>query len=125
MARGTIREDAAVLVIDDDPALAQSLKFAFEVDGLRVSTFPDAESVLEADLPKRGCLVIDMKLPGLDGLALLKALRSKGVTLPAVLITTNPPLVLKAQAARAGLPIVEKPLLQDELIETVRDLLKA
>jgi two-component system, LuxR family, response regulator FixJ len=117
---------AVVLVVDDDSALAESLQFAMELEGFKVQTFADAESLLSARAyPKRGCLVIDVKLPGIDGLELLKQLRARGVTLPAVLITTNPTSSLRVHAAAAAAPIVEKPLLQDELIDTVRSLTAA
>jgi FixJ family two-component response regulator len=75
--------------------------------------------------PKRGCMVIDMKLPGISGLELLHRLRARKVTLPAVLITTHPPSSLRIHAAAADVPIVEKPLLRDELIDTVRNLVAA
>jgi hypothetical protein len=55
----------------------------------------------------------------------VRRLRAREVTLPAVLITTNPPSALRIHAARADVPIVEKPLLRDELIDTVRTLVAA
>lgn len=117
---------AAVLVVDDDPALLESLKFAIELEGFRVETYHDAESLLAANaLPGRGCLVIDVKLPGIDGLELVRRLRARKVKLPAVLITSNPSPSLKVLAAAVEVPIVEKPLLQDELMDTVRRLLAA
>lgn len=117
---------SVVLVVDDDAALAESLKFAMEIEGLRVQTYPDAESLLRSEaLPHRGCVVIDVKLPGIDGLELLRRLRERGVGLPAVLITTNPAPALRGHAAAANVPIVEKPLLRDELLDTVRRLLAA
>lgn len=115
------KKSAVVFVVDDDPDLLRALKFAFEVEGLEVQTYTDGETLLaQGKLPNAGCLVIDLKLPGIDGLALVRALRRKGVTLPAVLITSNPPPAVRAQALRLGLDIVEKPLLRDELTEAVR-----
>jgi two-component system response regulator FixJ len=117
---------AVVLVVDDDAALTEALKFAMELEGFSVETYPDGESLLKLNaFPKRGCIVIDMKLPGIDGLELVRRLRARQVTLPAVLITTNPPSALRIHAAAADVPIVEKPLLRDELIDTVRTLVAA
>jgi two-component system response regulator FixJ len=115
-----------VLLVDDDAALAEAVKFAMELEGFAVQTYPDGESLLNLkSFPKRGCLVIDVKLPGVDGLELLRRLRARRVMLPAVLITTNPPPSLRIHAAAADVPIVEKPLLQDELIDAVRALVAA
>jgi FixJ family two-component response regulator len=126
MDQMTVSTGSVVLVVDDDAALAESLKFALGLEGFAVQTYPDAESLLGAGrLPGQGCLVLDVKLPGMDGLELLHRLRARKVTLPAVLITTHPTPALRVHAAAAGVPIVEKPLLRDELVETVRDLLNA
>jgi FixJ family two-component response regulator len=112
-----------VILVDDDAHVLAALKFSFEVEGFEVRPYPDAESLLaEADFHPTGCLVLDYKLPGINGLELLKILRSRGVALPAVLITTPTPDVL-ARAANAGVPVVDKPLLTNALVETVRRLM--
>jgi FixJ family two-component response regulator len=110
-----------VLVVDDDADLLRALKFAFEVEGMEVLAYADGESLLaQGKLPEAGCLVIDFKLPGIDGIALVQSLRRRGVSLPAILITSSPSPAVRAQASRLGLDIVEKPLLRDELTEAVR-----
>lgn len=111
----------AVILVDDDPAVAHAVQFSFDLEGLDVRSYRDAESLLASrDMPKSGCLVLDQNLPGIDGLSLLERLRATGVKLPAILITTNPRAVLRNRAATAGVPIVEKPLLTDALLTTVR-----
>lgn len=113
-----------VTLVDDDPAVTHAMQFSFDLEGLDVRSFRDAESVLAADdLPQTGCLILDHNLPGMDGLALLERLRAKGVSLPAILITTNPRTALRNRAAAAGVPIIEKPLLTDALLTTVRKAL--
>lgn len=110
-----------VVLVDDDAALANAIQFAFELDGLDVRTYPDGETLLRSgDLPEAGCFVLDLHLPGIDGLDLLKVLRARGTRLPAVLITSNPSRELKARARCAGVSLVEKPLLGDALLETVQ-----
>ncbi len=114
----------AVILVDDDPAVTHAMQFSFDLEGLDVRSFRDAESVLAADdLPQTGCLILDHNLPGMDGLALLEQLRAAGVRLPAILITTNPRTALRNRAAAAGVPIIEKPLLTDALLSTVRKAL--
>ena len=113
-----------VLLVDDDPAVTHAVQFSFDLEGLEVRGYQDAESLLGCeDLPERGCLVLDYNLPGIDGLELLEHLRGRGVRLPAVLITTNPRPRIQLRAAAAGVPIVEKPLLSDALLTTVRNAL--
>lgn len=113
-----------VFLVDDDPAVAHAVQFSFDLEGLDVRSFSDAESLLASgDLPQRGCLILDYNLPGADGLELLDRLRANGVRMPAVLITTNPRTLLRARAATAGVPIIEKPLLTDALLTAVRSAL--
>jgi two-component system, LuxR family, response regulator FixJ len=114
-----------LILVDDDAAVLSALKFAFEVEGFDVRAYADGESLFSApDIPDLGCLILDYKLPRLNGLQILRRLRRRGVALPAVLITTPEPIVV-AQAASANVPIVEKPLLTSALLDTVRGLLKA
>ena len=110
-----------ILLVDDDPAVRASLAFSLELEGFLIETFECGEDLAErADYPDPGCLVIDYRLPGMDGLALLRLLRGKGVALPAVMITSAPTRKLRSEAAEAGAVIVEKPLLCDELSAAVR-----
>lgn len=114
----------AVFLVDDDPAVAHAVQFFFDLEGLDVRSFRDAESLLASgSLPKKGCLILDYHLPGVDGLELLDRLRANDVRMPAVLITTNPRPHLRARAAAAGVPIIEKPLLTDALLTAVRSAL--
>lgn len=112
-----------LILVDDDVAVLSALKFLFEVEGFDVRAYANAESLLsERNIPDAGCLVLDYRLPGLNGLELLGKLRGRGVTLPAVLITTPTPLV-REKAAAAGVPMVEKPLLTGALLDTIKALL--
>lgn len=115
------KAQAVVLLVDDDAAVAHALKFALELDGFQVRTFPEGDALLAVgELPTRGCLVLDVNLPGMNGLELLARLRARKVALPAVLITSHPNAALRAGAAAAGVPIVEKPLMADALSDVVR-----
>ncbi|HLK24931.1 MAG TPA: response regulator [Caulobacteraceae bacterium] len=114
-----------VVIVEDDDDLRRALTFAFELEGFRVSSFPSAEALLgQASILGRPCLVIDYWLPMMTGLALLNRLREQGHDLPAVLITT-PTREIERRAALAGIPIVDKPLLNNALVAKVRDLLNA
>jgi two-component system, LuxR family, response regulator FixJ len=110
-----------LLVVDDDAAVLNSLKFHLEIEGFEVRPYASAEALLnEPDLPSSGCLLIDYRMPEMTGLELLAKLRSNGVALPAILITGHPGLAVRQNAAQAGVAIIEKPLLGNGLTETIR-----
>ena len=108
-------------LVDDDAAVRHALSFAFETAGISVATFSDGESALAAsDQQSWRCLVLDERLPGVSGLSLLHQLRSAGVTAPSFLITSHPSLVTRKRAVAAGIEIIEKPLLDNQLLTKVR-----
>lgn len=120
--KGSPPGDVIFLVEDDEP-LREALRLIFEVEGFQVRAFADAETLLvDTEAPAGGCLVLDQKLPGMDGLDLVKDLRSRGIDLPTVLITT-PTATVTRRAAACGVPLVEKPLLNQALLTTVLTLL--
>jgi two-component system response regulator FixJ len=110
-----------VIVVDDDAAVRGSLKFALEIEGFAVRTYTKGDDLMsEAALSDCACLVIDQKLPGMTGMDVVAALRSQRIATPAILITSHPNDALQERAAQAGIPIVEKPLLGNALIDRVR-----
>jgi FixJ family two-component response regulator len=110
-----------VIVVDDDPAVRNSLKFSLEIEGFTVRDFASAAELLNAgELPGCSCLVIDQKMPGMCGLDLIARLRERRSLVPAILITSNPTPALTERAARANTPIVEKPFLGNALVDKIR-----
>lgn len=116
--------EPVVVVVENDIAVLTSLKFTLELEGFRAETYPDSESLLRRESAEAiGCLVLDYFLPDMNALDLLARLRAAGVTAPALLITTNPGPALRRSAAAAAIPIIEKPLLSNLLIDTIRSRL--
>ena len=77
-----------VLVVDDDEAVRDSLKFVLELEGLQVRLYAGAAQLLrDVALPTDGCLLVDYRMPDMDGLELVARLRARNVALPAILIT--------------------------------------
>ena len=115
-----------ILLVDDDPAVRSSIAFALEIDGFDVGTFASAEAVLASrGAVGSACMVLDHRLPGMDGLALLARLRADGVGAPAIVITSNPTRTLRQRVDDAGARLVEKPLLCDSLAATIRTMTAA
>jgi|SoiMetStandDraft_2_1073263.scaffolds.fasta_scaffold151777_2 two-component system, LuxR family, response regulator FixJ len=110
-----------IIIVDDDPAICNSLKFSLGIEGYLVREYSSAPELLEeTTFPEKGCLVIDYRLPCIDGLELLSKLRRRDITLPAILITTRPSGRVRVLAARAGIPLIEKPLLTEDLFQCIR-----
>jgi FixJ family two-component response regulator len=111
-----------IVVVDDDAAVRGSLKFALEIEGFAVRTYPKGADLLDdLRLADCACFIIDQKLPGMNGLDVVAELRKGHIAAPVILITSAPNVVVQQRAAQAGVPIVEKPLLGNALIDRVRD----
>jgi two-component system, LuxR family, response regulator FixJ len=122
---GTSRRFAAVpTFVRYDPAVRSSLKFSLEIEGFSVRLYSDAHELLsESDLPATGCLLIDYYMPTMNGLELLARLRDRGVSIPAMVITSYPNSRLRDQIAAAGVPLIEMPFLGNVLTERIREAL--
>ena len=114
-----------ILVVDDDAAVRNALKFALEVEGFSVRLYATPEALLaEKDLPAAGCLVIDYRMPEIDGLELVERLQSLGVTLPVFLISGRATRSLRDRASNLGVSgVLEKPL--SDLVGSIRRVLDA
>lgn len=112
---------AQVLLIDDDPAVRSSIAFALEAEGFAVNALGSAAALLGLGPGARhACIVLDHRLPGVNGPELLAALRARGDRRPAIVIASHPTSRLRAQIAAAGATLIEKPLLCDALTAAIR-----
>lgn len=111
-----------VYLVDDDPAVLNSLTFLLGMEGFAVRAFQSGEALLSGSSPSGGtCLVIDYHLPGLDGLEVVASMRANGSAIPAVLITSHPPASVRERAAQAHVPIVEKPFIGNAVVAAIHD----
>src|SRR5258708_38721603 len=112
-----------VIVLDDDLAVRNSLKFSLEIEGFTVRSYATGAELLDAgSVAPCGCLVVDQHMPGMSGLDLIHLLRSRHFSAPAILITGDPSPSVRARAGKASVPIVETPLLGNALLQKIRDL---
>jgi two-component system response regulator FixJ len=111
-----------VAVVDDDPAVCGSLKFSLELEGFMVRAYGSGAELLDADnFAECSCLVVDQRMPEMTGMELIDRLRQRQVLTPAVLIVSHSNAALSARAAKARVPIVEKPLLGNALLDRIRE----
>jgi len=119
-----IPRGTSIVIVEDDASLLSALVFALEADGFLVHAFGRAGPLLFSPV-HADCMVIDMRLPDVDGLTLIKRLRELGVQAPAILTTTSPTARTRRLAADMGVDIVEKPLITGELRVRIDELVAA
>jgi FixJ family two-component response regulator len=115
-----------VYVVDDEPAVRKALWRLLRSAGLEAETFGSAEEFLGAlEREPAGCAVLDVAMPGLDGLALQKALASRGIELPVVFLTGRGDIPMSVRAMKAGaLDFLTKPVDGQALVAAVRRALE-
>ncbi|WP_028238611.1 sigma-54-dependent transcriptional regulator [Stutzerimonas azotifigens] len=117
-----IDDQAQVVLVDDDPHLRQALSQTLDLAGLKVVALADARTLadqLPADWP--GVVVSDIRMPGVDGLELLRRLQERDTELPVLLITGHGDVPLAVEAMRSGAyDFLEKPFPSEALLERVR-----
>lgn len=113
---------ATVFVVDDDPGVRRSLSRVLREEGFDVRTFESAEAFLaRPDKTSRGCLVLDVSLPGLDGLALQSRLVEAGQAMPIVFLTGHGDIPMSVRAIKAGAAdFLTKPVASEALLAAVR-----
>jgi len=120
-----VTADPTVFVVDDDPAMRQSLRWLLQSVGLAVETYGTAEAFLAAiDANRAGCLVLDVRMPGMSGLHLQEELKQRGITLPIIVVTGYAEVPTAVRALKTGaIDFIEKPFSDQMLVESVRHAL--
>ena len=118
----TIGPEPVVFVVDDDPAMRDSLRWLIESTGLHVETFADANMFLARIRPElSGCLVLDVRMPGMSGLDLQTELQRRDIGLPTIIITGHAEVPMAVRAVKAGaIDFIEKPFSDQLLLDRVR-----
>lgn len=117
--------EPTVVVVEDDPGMRTALNRLLKAADLRVETFANAQDFLAACPPPRpGCLILDVRLPGMSGLELQKTLAERDIHLPVIVMTGHSDVSMAIRAMRAGaLDFLEKPFNSKILLERVREAL--
>jgi len=120
-------DKALVHVIDDDEAVRQSLAFLLTTAGFDVQTYESAPRFLEeAAKIKEGCVITDVRMPGMTGIELLRRIRELKLPLPVIVITGHGDVPLAVEAMKMGaIDFLEKPFEEELLLTSVRSALNA
>jgi len=117
---------STVFVVDDDQAMRTSLQWLIESTGMRVLTFESADAFLAGYYPGRaGCLLVDVRMPGMSGLELQAYLTREGYRLPVIIITGHGDVAMAVKAMKAGaMDFIEKPFHDEDLLRSIRRALE-
>jgi PAS domain S-box-containing protein len=120
-----MQSESTVFVVDDDDAVRESIVILLEAEGFQVADFSSSEAFLKAYQPDSpGCLVLDVSMPGMNGLELQQALVQRQHSIPIIFITGHGDVPMSVKALRAGaIDFIEKPFNDDILISRIRDAL--
>ena len=110
-----------VHLVDDDDAIRRSVSFALKTSGFRVRVYEDGTEILKAAPGlETGCILLDIRMPGMDGLELQEGLKEKGVTLPVIIMTGHGDVSLAVRAMKAGaIDFIEKPFQKAVLLSAI------
>jgi len=117
-----MKEDRAVVfVIDDDASMRGALDNLLSSVGLDVQVFPSAQEFLSTDRPDApGCILLDLRLPGMSGLAVQQEFATKGIALPVIFISGYADVAITVRAMKAGaVEFLTKPFHEQELLDAV------
>lgn len=109
-------------VVDDDPDVREAICFLLESETLESCCYPDATSLLNILSPEHaGCLVLDVRLPDIDGITLQNRLLERGIEMPRIFITGHGDIPMAVRAVENGaLDFIEKPFDDKQLLEAIR-----
>lgn len=116
-----MNSDATIFVVDDDQAMRTSLQWLIESTGMSVQTYESADVFLASYYPGRpGCLLLDVRMPGMSGLDLQGHLAREGYRLPVIMITGHGDVAMAVKAMKAGaVDFIEKPFHDEDLLRSI------
>jgi RNA polymerase sigma factor (sigma-70 family) len=121
-----VSTEPVVFVVDDDPSIRELLTWLMKRNALQVQAFGDAREFLAAYRPgQAGCLVLDLNMPGMDGLELQQNLKAQGVLIPVIFLSGGADVPKAVRAVREGaIDFLEKPFDYKRVVELVRECLE-
>ncbi len=117
---------ATVFIVDDDPAIRDSLSLMIEQAEIAVQIFDSAEGFLAACPPQcKGCAIIDIRMNGMDGMKLHEVLLKRNMLLPVIFLTGHGDIPMSVQAMKAGaVDFLTKPVTRDKLLASIKSAIQ-
>ena len=117
--------DAKIYIVDDDEAFRDSLRWLLESNGFEIELFTSAKGFLDSyNSGKPGCVVLDIRMPGMTGLELQEKLNKKGIRTPVIFVTGHGDIPMAVSAVKRGaMDFIEKPFNESEMLELIRNAL--
>lgn len=121
----TSANDTTVHVVDDDGAVRDSVCFLLEADGIACRSYESAEAMLaRASALERGCIITDVRMPGMNGLELIAETKRLGLSHPIIVLTGHADVAMAVDAMKAGaFDFIEKPFQEGVLLASIRSAL--
>ena len=119
-------KESRVFVVDDDRSVRESIAYMLKVHELDHALFDSPAALLESVTPEdRGCLLLDVRMPDMNGLELFSALKEAGISMPAIFISGHGDIQIAVRAVQAGaLDFLEKPFDDEQLLEKIGNALE-
>jgi len=113
--------DRTVFLVDDDEAIRHSASFMLRHAGFTVKTFPDGMTFLDAvSDTNQGCILLDVRMPGMDGLTVQSALNQRGINMPVIILTGHGDVPVAVEAMKGGaIEFLEKPYEKQALVGAI------
>lgn len=120
-----VSSEQTVFVVDDDASVREIVAAVCRSRHLAVETFDSAEAFLDAYRSgRRGCLLVDIRMPGLDGISLYHGLKARGFDLPTIVITSHATVKLAVEGLKQGIAdFIEKPIDNELLLSVIQRVL--
>lgn len=114
--------NATVFIVDDDSAVRDSLMLMIEQEGIHVETYCSGEEFLDGfQNPSPGCAIVDIRMPGMDGIQLQQELNHRNIQLPIIFLTGHGDIPMSVKAIKAGaVDFLTKPVKRENLLSSVR-----
>jgi len=118
--------EPTIFIVDDDTAMQDSLSWLIETIGYPVKTYSSAQEFLDAYDPQLpGCLILDVRLPGMSGLQLQQKLRTDNINIPVIIITGHGDVPMAVKAMQQGAQVfLEKPFRDQDLLDNIQEALE-